>query len=91
MSREHTYDFRPSGTCCIYSATEPSGHCEKKVFARARCKQHYDDLMRLSPTERAEELERDGKPVRQKFEWAGDEDSLAEHFGRNDELNGENK
>jgi hypothetical protein len=83
------FNFEPIKTCCIYSATEPSGHCEKKVHGKGRCASHYKDLLRLAPEAQAEEMERNGKPARPSWTHEGDEDFLAEHFGKNDELKSE--
>jgi hypothetical protein len=43
-------------------------------------------LRTLSPTERAQEIERGELPVRKPWEHLGDEDTLARDFGKNDEL-----
>jgi hypothetical protein len=86
---EYTIDWKPRKTCCVYDANEPSGHCEKPWFARGRCREHWHALRILSPSEREQEIERAGMPIRKSFEWTGDEKSLAEKYGKNDELTGE--
>jgi hypothetical protein len=83
---EPNFNFGPVKSCCVYSATEPSGHCKNKAFARGRCREHWRALRTLSPTERAQEIERGELPVRKPWEHLGDEDTLARDFGKNDEL-----
>jgi hypothetical protein len=80
---EYTIDWKPRRTCCVYDATEPSGHCEKPWFARGRCREHWVALRNMSLDEQAQEIERAGMPVRTKWTYENPEGEaeLAETYG----------
>ena len=71
--------------CCVYDAASPSGHCENKWFALGRCKQHWQALRTLPPSEREQEIRRSAMPVREKWTYQGNESALAEKYGHNDD------
>jgi len=72
--------------CCAYDAESPSGHCQKKWFALGRCKQHWQALRTFSPSERKRAIASTGMPVRNHFEWLGDEEFLAAQYGGNEDV-----
>jgi hypothetical protein len=65
---------RRTSELCVYGDGQPA-------TARGRCKACNKRLNRMTAAEREEELERlrsTSMPVREKFEWVGDENSLIE-------------
>jgi hypothetical protein len=78
----------PNRKCCVYSATEESGHCEGAWFARGRCREHWIVLKKMSPGDQAQEIERAGMPARAKWQWAGNETELIEEQERLDAISG---
>jgi hypothetical protein len=57
--------------------------CSHPAVCKSRCLTHYGHLRKLNAIERQKELEKPTVPARPRFEWAGDEESLAAKYGGN--------
>lgn len=66
-----------------------ASECTRPAFCRGRCQRHY--LLFLAERKvfvgvRPTALQKPDTPSRPRFEWAGDEESLAAQYGGNENV-----